>query len=314
MSVTVSVPGKVFLMGEHFVVYGKPALLSAINKRLYLTLESDSKGLSIKSSESTDYIKYAVDYVRQYLKLKKLPPLKITVDSQIPAGFHLGSSAAIAVGVTGALLYFLKKIWDPNLFNKLAFEIEKKQHGTPSGADNTIVTFGGFVWYRKELDFLKSIWQLPVKLLPQFHNFFLINTGKPKETTKDMVSMVKNEYLQNKEKYEKLFNDNEKQVRKIAIALKEEDESSLVEALKIGERTLEGIGVVSKKVIPLIRAIEKVGGAAKILGGGGKTAGVGYLLVFHQNKKLISDMCKKYKFKTESIKLGEEGIRLERRN
>lgn len=314
MSVTVSVPGKVFLMGEHFVVYGKPALLSAINKRLYLTLESDSKGLSIKSSESTDYIKYAVDYVRQYLEFKKLPPLKITVNSHIPAGFHLGSSAAIAVATTAVLFYFLKKIWDPNHFNKLAFEIEKKQHGTPSGADNTIVTFGGFVWYRKELDFLKSIWQLPIKLPTKLNNFFLINTGKPIETTGEMVTMVRIGYLNNKEKYEKLFNQNEEQVRRIAIALKDKNEKYLIKALRIGERTLERIGAVSKKVIPFIRDIERMGGAAKILGGGGKTAGVGYLLCYYQNKKLIGNLCKKYEFKTESIKLGEEGIRLEKRN
>ena len=37
--ITVSVPGKIHLMGEHAVVYGKPALLSAINLRLSVTIE-----------------------------------------------------------------------------------------------------------------------------------------------------------------------------------------------------------------------------------------------------------------------------------
>ncbi len=36
--IKVSAPGKIHLMGEHSVVYGKPALLAAINKRVFVEL------------------------------------------------------------------------------------------------------------------------------------------------------------------------------------------------------------------------------------------------------------------------------------
>ncbi|HLD03900.1 MAG TPA: galactokinase family protein, partial [Candidatus Dojkabacteria bacterium] len=43
MIVTVSAPGKIFLMGEHAVVYGKPALLSCINKRVTVSVSHSAK-------------------------------------------------------------------------------------------------------------------------------------------------------------------------------------------------------------------------------------------------------------------------------
>ncbi len=300
--VTVSVPGKIHLMGEHAVVYGKPALLSAINLRLRVTVEEGKRGVDIISSEPSDYIRHAVEVVKQQYKLASLPPMKITVTSDIPAGYHLGSSAAVAVGTVGAVTYFLKKVWNPAAMNQIAYEVEKKMHGLPSGGDNTTVTMGGFIWFRKELEFLKSIWQLPFKLPESLDHFFLINTGRPKETTGEMVEYLKSKVKSQKSKVEKLFNENERQTKRIAVAIKEGNEKELMEAITAGERTLEGMGVVSKKAIPLIRKIEKAGGAAKILGGGGRAEGVGYLLCYHANPK---------KFHADPIRLGEEGIRLE---
>lgn len=283
--ITVSVPGKVHLMGEHAVVYGKPALLAAINKRLTVSVESGE-------TNATGFVADIVRIVEKHFGI----PVKasITIRSDIPEGYHLGSSAAVAVGTIAALSFFLKKVWNPVLFNQLAYEAEKIMHGNPSGGDNTTVTMGGFIWYRKELEFLKSIWQLP--FTTKLDKFFLIDTGKPKETTKEMVEFVaKQKNLQN------YFDENERQTKQIASAIKTENEKLLIEGIKKGEKTLEEMGVVSKKVLPIIRKIELSGGAAKILGGGGRVGGVGYLLCYsnHPPKDAVP------------ITLGEEGIRLE---
>jgi len=290
--ITVSVPGKVHLMGEHAVVYGKPALLAAINRRLTVTVTDGD-------SNTNGYVADILGIVQKHFGTTRA--VHITIDSDIPAGYHLGSSAAVAVGVIGAVSYFLKKIWNPTLINQLAYEAEKLQHGNPSGADNTAVTFGGLIWYRKELEFLKNIWQLPLNLPAALNHFSLIDTGRPKENTGEMVAYVRQQFTIRASQFEKLFDENEEQTKRTTVALKEGDEKALIDAIQKGEQTLEGMGVVSKKVIPLIRSIEKAGGAAKILGGGGRADGVGYLLCYSHRSPAGSI----------PILLGEEGVRLE---
>jgi len=71
-----------------------------------------------------------------------------------------------------------------------------------------------------------------------------------------MVAFVKSQ-----NNLQAFLNANEIQTKRLASAIKEGDENTLIDAIRKGERTLEGIGVVSKKAIPIIRAIEKSGGA-----------------------------------------------------
>jgi len=313
--VVVSAPGKVHLMGEHAVIYGHPALLAAINLRLSVTVEEQKKSskvqIIIKSTEPTDHARFAVNFLLEQLNITKYPPITITINSDIPAGFHLGSSAAVAVALSGAVSYFFKKVWNPIQINELAYEIEKKQHGNPSGGDNTTVTVGGFVWFRKELEFLKSIWQLPFKPHPSLNHFFLINTGRPKETTGEMVAFVKENVQKNPDQMQKFFDMNERQVKRVTVALKEGNEKELIDAIRVGEKTLEGMGVVSERIQPLIRQIEKSGGSVKILGGGGKTDGVGFLLCYHKDKNFVKQMCAKLQHTIADVCLGGEGVILD---
>lgn len=309
--ITVSVPGKIHLMGEHAVVYGKPALLAAVNKRLTVSIEKKDAGIEIVSDEPTEYVHKILELVAKEHHLDTLPGMRIRIISAFPAGYHLGSSAAVAVALVGAATYFLKKIWNPIAINQLAFEAEKIAHGNPSGADNTAVTFGGFVWYRKELPFLKSIWQLPLKIPQALNHFYLINTGKPEETTKEMVEFVGAQVRHAPTDMAQIMDRNEQETRNIARAVKDQDEQGFITAMREGEKTLETMGVVSDKVIPCLRAIEQSGGAAKILGGGGKKGAVGYLLAYHADKNTLANAVMGFGYAAESITLGEEGIRLE---
>ncbi|MFC1647282.1 mevalonate kinase [Patescibacteria group bacterium] len=320
--VVVSVPGKINLMGEHAIVHGKPAILVAVNMRMKVTVEKaksinskvKSEDISeIKTTENTDYVKYIVGIVKRHFKLKKLPPVKIVIESEVPAGYHLGSSACVAVGVSAALSYYLKKIWNPQLFNQLGFEAEKHMHGNPSGGDNTAVTIGGFIWFRKELDFLSSVWQLNIRLSESLNHFYLVDTGKPEETTGDMIKMVGLKVRNQNSKMRILFDENEAQTKRVAMAIKRKDEKVLIDALKIGGKTLEDMGVVSDFVLPFIRKVEKSGGAAKILGGGGKKKGTGYLLVYHNDFQKVRKIAKYYDFSIKKLSLGAEGVRLEKK-
>ncbi len=310
--ITVSIPGKIHLMGEHAVVYGTPALLAAIHLRMRVSVEK-AKKTEVISTESPEYVLHAIEIVKEHFHGALFPNMKITIQSDIPAGFHLGSSAATAVGVVAAVTYFAKKIWNPNVFNNIAYEVEKKQHGNPSGGDNTIVTMGGLLWFRKELEFLKSMWQLDIKIPDSLNHFFLIDTGKPVETTGEMVSLVRQKYEKNQTTMRTLFFKNEEQVKKIAIALKTTNEQQLIDAMNCGENTLEKMGVVGKKVVPCIQDVVHHGGAAKILGGGGKQQGVGFLLCYHRDTNVIKKIGTKYGYATQPIVLGGDGIILEKK-
>ena len=311
--VTVSAPGKIHLMGEHAVVYGYPALLAAINLRMKVTIAEsrDTSGITIHSPEDISYARYASDYILETLGITNPLPSTMTITSDIPSGYHLGSSAATAVCVTAAMMYFYKKIWNPIRINEIAYEIEKKQHKNPSGGDNTVVTMGGLIWYRKELEFLRSIWQLPFKPHPQLAHFMIAHTGRPKESTGEMVAIVSEHMKHDPIHIETQFRINELQTRRIAAAVKEGNEPELIASIREGERTLESIRVVSESVIACIRAIEHEGGAAKILGGGGVQGGVGCLLCYHSDPFVLLSICKRYSYDVTSIQLGEEGVRLD---
>ena len=308
---TVSVPGKIFLMGEHSVVYGKPAILSAINRRVYVRVAKTDDGKHEIESGDNQFIGNVLELTALHLKIKTLPYLKVIITSQLKKGYHLGSSAAVAAATIAAVLYHLKKIWNPELVNQLAYSAEKAKHGLPSGADNTACVFGGLIWYRNELSYLKSIWQLSLKS-ELLNNFYLVDSGKGEESTKDMVAMVKKRYLDNKQLYQRLFISNEEAVRNIAESLKNGNENALIQAIRKGSFTLKKMGVVSPMAADLIDTFESSGGAAKILGGGGRKKSVGYLLIYHKDKKILKDISASCGFSIEAVRLGEEGMRLEK--
>ncbi|MFH1543122.1 MAG: hypothetical protein ABIE03_01140 [Patescibacteria group bacterium] len=58
------------------------------------------------------------------------------------------SSAALVVCMSALAQKLAKKEFNLEEINKIAYEIEKKQHGKPSGGDNTIVSYGGFVCHQ----------------------------------------------------------------------------------------------------------------------------------------------------------------------
>lgn len=310
--IKVSAPGKIHLMGEHAVVYGMPALLTAINLRLSVTIEPAKElTIAIKDTAAKEFVMHAIDIVKKEHRVTSVNPFSLSVSSDIPFGYHLGSSAALSVATVGAVIYHAKKLWNPQEINRLAYEVEKKQHGNPSGGDNTAVTFGGFLWFRKELEFLKSMWQIPLHFENDEYTFSLVNTGKPEETTGEMVQLVAKHYKENNLRMMNIFRENEEQTRCVAQALKNKDYELLIQSIKKGEQTLEQMGVVSKEVTPFIRGVEKHGAAAKILGGGGKKHSVGFVLVFHHKKTNIVELANQHNYSVQPIVLGEEGIRLE---
>jgi len=330
-SITVSAPGKIHLMGEHAVVYGKPALLAAIDKRCFVELtKRDDKKIVLIASNTTDFVTITeeeiltkdkknlqlFDYVMLIMQQallyyhKSFPSgFSLVINNQIPQGRGLGSSAAIAVSVAGAITLFLRENFDKEKINEIAFLAEQFVHGTPSGGDNSASCFGGFVWFRKETNDLKIIQQVSLELTEEMKSsFYLLDTGKPDETTGEMVGLVKKFVDKNPKKAKKIFDEQEELAKNLVTALVHNIDSVL-EIIRKGEKNLEVLGVVSSSVKKIVKVIEKAGGAAKICGAGGREKGSGMILGYHTNMSYMKEVFAKENLSMYPITLGCEGVR-----
>lgn len=306
--VKVSAPGKIILSGEHAVVYGYPEILSAIDRRLNIEIEEGGRELNVLPKEGKLLVGYALELIRDRLGVDEVKNPTVRIDSQIPIGCGLGSSAAFAVALTAAFFEFQKLPRSLKKINEIAYEIEKKQHGTPSGGDNTVSIYGGFLLYRKETDTFKAFLPLKTAVVPKP---FLINTGKPVETTGEMVDKVREFCLRFPGKVEKIFKEMEQITRNFLRFLSGE-EVNFGNLITRNERLLEQLGVVSVKTKDLIRKIEKIGGSAKISGAGGVKRNSGIILAYHPEPEILTDFAKQKKLEILEVKLGERGVRNER--
>lgn len=298
----VSAPGKIILSGEHAVVYGKPALLASVDRRIVVSF-----GNSDNFSEGQDFIYKAVNLLRKNLQVKDVnSSLKIVSD--IPVGSGMGSSAALSVALSALFYKKYKKVWDLNLINDMAYQIERIQHGNPSGGDNTVSCFGGFLWFRKKSKRKMLFTQVkPTKKLPKI---IIIQSGKPRETTREMVAQIRDFYVHHRREVEKIFNNLES-VTKGFLKCLDADFSDISILINENEHLLEALGVVSDKTRFLIRKIKKLGGAAKVSGAGGIKDGSGILIAYHKEPEKLFLFAKSNKLDSFSVILGGKGVKIE---
>jgi mevalonate kinase len=277
-SVSYRSPAKTILSGEHAVVYGKPALIVGLAR--YCTA-------TVSEADSVSFDGFAapvIDTVTAHLKkrgLEELRPYAVTFDTEIPVGRGLGSSAAAAVSLTAALLHFQTgDVPERELVNSLAYTAEKKYHGNPSGADNTACCYGGLIFFRKEFEFLKTISALNFKLPTAIEDqLYLIDTGKPAETTAEMVKGVSSMYNTHPEATDTLLSHVEKTTKRMVVSVVKEDAAFFRDCIVENQRALEELGVVSESARGLIRDLSPFG-TGKVTGAGGRTAGSGFVLFY----------------------------------
>lgn len=356
-SITISAPGKLFFLGEHFVVLGGPALIAGVGLRctVNLTPRADNKvsihsrSLHAKEVLTIDqllqerqkaqsiwnlynqedkpqtkveilkgitirklsYAEIAIGEALNYYRTTPSSGFDIDIDSQVPVGAGLGSSAATSVSLIGAIALFLGQELQRETINIIAYEAEKRKHGNPSGADNSTVTYGGIISFLRNPLTIKP---LDIAVADNLAgNFVLINTGKPKETTGEMVTKVGSVYNSEGEDgiVHQALKSQTELVKELLRVIQDGNEGEFVRIIQAGEQNLERIGVVSKSSQTLIRAIEKAGGAAKICGAGGITGPTGIVLAFHRDRPAVENIAKAQRLKCFSATLGVAGLRIE---
>ncbi|MFN3383655.1 MAG: mevalonate kinase [Archaeoglobaceae archaeon] len=249
-----SAPGKIILFGEHAVVYGRRALVSAINLRCKVEARKsmDFRITSPLGTTSLDfkvhpYVSYAIE---RFQEIQSLKGAEILIRSEIPIASGLGSSSAVTV----ATLKALSEEFNANLSNQEIFEIARKVEldvqGRGSGIDPFISTFGGSWIFpdKKEVDI--SLELFVIKLWDR--------------ATKVMVEKVANLRQRYPEIVDKIFDSID------AITLKAiEPGIDMDELIYLNQSLLRAIGVSSAKIDELVAELEKEGFFVKITGAGG---------------------------------------------
>jgi len=150
-----SAPGKLIILGEHAVVYGKPAIALAIDKRIRCTLQ--------KASETTINGKYFEadrhPYISGILR-KNNGHVRIETDSQIPPGSGLGSSAALSVSFLKALYSLNDNRTDDEGLANDAFRTEYDVQGRASPLDTSASVHGMGITINGPEDSGKHLWDI----------------------------------------------------------------------------------------------------------------------------------------------------------
>ena len=98
-AVSASAPGKMIILGEHSVVYGKPAVALAIDKRFYCRV-SPGKDITLNGRKVPGYIH---PHIRSVLDDNGLHGIDMSAGTEIPTSSGLGSSAALSASVSLAV-------------------------------------------------------------------------------------------------------------------------------------------------------------------------------------------------------------------
>jgi mevalonate kinase len=348
--IKVSAPGKIHLLGEHAVVYNKPAIIAAVGKRCFVEIfpltdeiikvkshnykkelttnlkevikkfnksqkdwetYSENNDIALLKSITKNPLDYPLIIIGQFLSYYKLNSAN---------GFELIINSQISVGAgmgsSGALAVSI--IGALSLFTNKPFDKETinkiaflcEQKKHGKPSGGDNTTS----CFGGLMWFKKDEGMKPLDVvLPAdvSGNYFIVNTGTPSETTGEMVSLVRGLMEKEPEYIQKILDAQEKLVHDLLPALETGNDNEIIKIIKAGEQNLEKLGVVSLFVQNIIRDIEESGGAAKICGGGGKTKGTGAVLIYHQNLKILEKVLKSHNLNISRLDLGVEGLREE---
>ncbi len=316
--VAVSAPGKLILMGEHGAVYGQPALIAALGLRVRAELERGVEpgvdlglpdlGVQVGASwweiaagaarararwqayrdggaferdeDPAALVRVALGEALGNRHPASLPPLRLRLRSELPVGAGFGSSAAVAVAVIAGFDAWRGAEPDAERVERLALEVERRQHGLPSGIDHGTVLRGGVQWAVRRED--GGLRLRPVAVRAELLRAFRVyDSGPPAETTGAVVAAVAERRRAEPARFEAVLARMGAAVTGLRAALERGDAAAVVPSIGDFERCLEEIGVVPEPVRLAVRRFEGAGGAAKISGAGALSgAAAGCLLVY----------------------------------
>ncbi|CAA3000092.1 mevalonate kinase-like isoform X2 [Olea europaea var. sylvestris] len=218
-----------------------------------------------------------------YTSIHGYKPAKAVVNSELPLGSGLGSSAAFCVALSAALLALSDSVtldfshqgWqmfedsELELVNKWAFEGEKIIHGKPSGIDNTVSTYGNIIKFKSgELTRIKT--NMPLKML--------ITNTKVWRNTKALVAGVSERTIRHPKAMDSIFSAVDSISSELASIIQSpvtddlaitEKEEKLEELMEMNQGLLQCMGVSHASIETVLRSTLKYKLSSKLTGAGG---------------------------------------------
>ncbi|MCJ7433792.1 MAG: mevalonate kinase [Anaerolineales bacterium] len=279
---TASASGKIILFGEHAVVYNRPALavpimqvhadveiLDSSRAGIWINAPDVNLHAEVNTLPSDHPIASVINKFASLssphfrgLKMGGQRGVEINITSTIPVASGLGSGAAVSVALIRALSSHLKHSMPDKEVNAFAYEIEKLYHGTPSGIDNTVIT------YAKPVYFMAGEPTETFKVGAPF-TIVIGDTGIP-APTKESVADVRKLWRRNQVHWESIFDE----IGQIALMARRAIEGGrpemLGELMDQNHVFLQELTVSSPELDKLVDAARKAGALGAKMSGGGR--------------------------------------------
>ncbi|MCH7636105.1 MAG: hydroxymethylglutaryl-CoA reductase, degradative, partial [Proteobacteria bacterium] len=264
--------GKVILLGEHAVVYGRHAVALPIADAVTASVAESNKGSSVSIRQwgvkqaVTSTASGAAEAVQLILSELEIDDGAYSIDvrSTLPRAMGLGSSAAVAVAVVRAFSRFLDLDLDDERVNSIAFACEKLAHGTPSGIDNSIATIGTPMLFSNA-----GAMQIDELVLQETPPIVIALSGQP-GLTLEQVAGVRSRYQRRRDHYDAIFDQIDALSLSGAAALQSADYEELGSLMNICHGLLNAIEVSTPEIENMVNLARTAGATgAKLTGGGG---------------------------------------------
>ncbi|MGZ7167095.1 MAG: mevalonate kinase [Halobacteriota archaeon] len=264
--ITCSAPGKVYLFGEHAVVYGQPAIACAVQRRVFTSVKPLASGEIavramgiLRNCHSTEfrYICEAVQTLKTYTKNDF--GAEISIKSELPPSQGLGSSAAVTVSTIKALSECLGVGLRDQEIASMGYQVEHTIQGRASPADTLVSATGGVV----------SIEGIKTSRLTHPDVPIIIGATGITRATGDVVNSVARMKCEYPEIVENIMSTIGDITRLGECKLIEGDINGVGELMNINQGLLESIGVGDMMLDKLIyRARDEGALGAKMTGAG----------------------------------------------
>jgi len=265
------------LLGEHAVVYGRPAIAVPVGEVRACARVDDARDqpgvtvcatdigrtIDVGSAPDDEPLAHTVRNVLAHVGVGlDQVRLRVTISSSIPVASGLGSGAAVAAAVVRAVASHLGHRLASSEVSALAYETEKLHHGTPSGIDNTVVSFERPVYFcRGE----------PIATFAVGAPFWLAiaDTGVP-SVTRAAVADVRAAWRRDRDRHEAIFDRIAGLVDAARGAIERGEAGVIGLLMSENQCLLRDLGVSSLELDSLIAAAKGAGALGAKLSGGGR--------------------------------------------